>query len=246
MESKIHKHYKEHLICPGMTILSSGQLLTINDVETEVCLNKKFNTNWNKRIVVDILASTNKGFVAIEVYKTNPKLWATLSEYYDDISDKVINFFEVRVFQQVNLPPIWKDRKLLLKEDPSYDYEYSIRSGDFYFGTNSQPYKVNENLYQVKCVHRFRHDDSTVVTLQFNLQQKYFTEKRIVECFSNIQDIVSCTAKYKQITENLYECISFYNPKRPNGYRCAAGMTNKIRNKLLKMKKQNKIIYAKQ
>lgn len=245
MESLIHKHYKEHLICPGMKILSFGQSLTINSVETEVCLNKKFNTNWDKRIVVDILANTDQGYIAIEIYKTNPKLWAELFMYYDDISDKVINFFEVRVSEYATLPPVWVDRKMLLKEDSSYDYEYMIHSGDFYFGANSRPYKVNKNLYQVKCVHRFRQDDSSIVTLQFNLQQKYFTEKRILECFSDIQDVVSCNAKYRQITENLYECISFYNPKRPTGYRCKAGMTNKIRNKLLKMSKQNKIIYAK-
>ena len=245
MESLIHKHYKEHLLCSGMKILSCGKVLEILNFETEVNLNKKFNTSWDKRITVDILAETSAGYIAIEIYKTNPKLWAQLSAYYDDISDKIINFFEVKVFDSVTMSPVWRDRKLLLKEELSSDYYYRSTVGDFYFNENSKPYKVNDNLYQVKCVHRYYRDDAAVVTLQFNLQMKYFTEKRILECFSNIKDIVKCQAQFLMISDDLYECVSFYNPKHLRFDRYDQVMINKIRNKLLKMKKQNKIKYAK-
>ena len=71
MESFLHKHYKENLICKGMKILSCGEILTITDFETEVDLKQKFNMTWNKSIVVDILAETNKGYLAIEIFNNS-------------------------------------------------------------------------------------------------------------------------------------------------------------------------------
>lgn len=247
MESFLHKHYKEHLLCKGMKILSCGEVLTVLDFETEVNLKKYFDLNWDKSIIVDILAKTDKGYVAIEVYNTNAKLWETLYPYYDDISDKVINFFEVKVSDVVNVLPVWRDRKLLLKESDHREFiDMNQKTGDFYFGVNSKPYKVNDNLYQIKCVHRLTTYSkySEIVTMQFDLSNKYITENRLFNCFGNVPGIVKSNFTYLQISENLYQCISFYNPKKTGYSKYDQEMIMKIRRQLENMKPQNKIVYA--
>ena len=249
MGSIIHKHYKNNLICSGMQLLSCGELLTIIDFETEVDLKRKFNTTWDKTIIVDILAKTNKGYVAIEIYNTNPKLWAELSKYYSDILTQVINFFEVKVSKIANQPFIWKDKALLLKEENNTElFNNNILIGDFYFGLNSKPYKVNDNIYQIKCV--FRHTTyskySGIITMQFDLSNKYITEKRLYECFGNNNDLLKSQFNYIKISENLYQCISFYNSKKTGYSKYDQQMIQKIRKQLDNMKPQNKIVYAKE
>lgn len=249
MESIIHKHYKNNLICNGMQLLSCGDLLTIVEFETEVDLKRKFNMNWDKTIIVDILAKTNKGYVVIEIYDTNPKLWAKLSKYYSDLSKQIINFFEVKVSKVANQMPMWKDKALLLKEENNIDlFINNVSVGDFYFGLNSKPYKVNNNLYQVKCVHRYTAYSkySNIVTMQFDLSNKYITEKRLHECFGNNNDLLKSQFNYVKISESLYQCISFYNPKKTGYSKYDQQMINKIKKQLDNMKVQNKIVYAKE
>jgi len=249
LESELHKHYKNNLLCKGMQILSCGELLTILDFETEVNLNKKFNTNWNKNIIVDILAKTNKGYIVIEIYKTNPKLWAELADYYNYIADQVINLFEVKVSNIVNQLPIWKDRKLLLKEDNRTElYDSKVLIGDFYFGINSKPYRVNDTIYQIKCVERCSPYSkySNIVTIQFDLANKYITEKRLYSCFGNITGLIKSQFNYIRISDKLYQCVSFYNPHNTGFSKYDQKMIQKIRKQLENMKPQNKIIYAKE
>lgn len=247
MESFLHKHYKNNLLCKGMKILSCGQILTVIDFETEVDLKKYFSLNWDKSIIVDILAKTEKGYIAIEIYNTNAKLWETLYPYYNDISDKVINFFEVKINDTVNIQPEWKDRKLLLKELDNSEYiDMKQMIGEFYFGVNSKPYKVNDNLYQIKCVHRQTAYSkySKLITMQFDLHNKYITENRLFNCFGDLKNMVKSTFTYLPISENLYQCVSFYNPKNTGFSKYDQEMIGKIRRQLENMKPQNKIIYA--
>lgn len=246
MESFLHKHYKNNLICEGMQILSCGDLLTITAVETEVDLRKKFDTSWERSIIVDILAQTNKGYIAIEIYNTNPKLWAALSHYYKDISGKVVNFFEVKICNVANQPPVWRDRKLLLKESSTEYHDENTQVGDFYFGPNSKPFKVNDKLYQVKCVHRHHTYSkySDIVTVQFDIGNKYITEKRLYGCFGDISGMVKSQLNYIKITDKLYQCISFYNPRNTGTGKYDQEMLSKIRRQLENMKPQNKIVYA--
>lgn len=246
MESFLHKHYKENLICKGMKILSCGEILTITDFETEVDLKQKFNMTWNKSIVVDILAETNKGYLAIEIFNTHPKLWAELYSYYNEISKHVVNFFEVKVSDVVNQLPVWKDRKLLLKESSTEFLDANTLIGDFYFGKNSKPFKVNDSLFQVKCVHRETPSSkyTHIVTMQFDLENKYITEKRLYECFGNITGIAKGQFKYLQITDKLYQCVSFYNPKNIGFGKYDQEMLSRIRLQLENMKEQTKIVYA--
>ena len=247
MESKLHKHFKNNLICKGMKILSCGKLLTIEDFSTEVNLNKYFNTDWNKTIIVDILAKTNKGYIAIEIYNTSPKVWSDLSYYYNELSDKIINFFEVKVYDTANMSPEWKDKQLLLKENCEIEFiDKNTFIGDFYFGSNSKPFKVNNTLYQVKCVHR----ESTyskytnIITMQFDMSNKYITEKRIFTCFGAITGLVKSEFKYIRISDKLYQCVSFYNPRNTGYSKYDQTTISKIRRQLDKMKPQSKIVYA--
>jgi len=245
MESFLHKHYKNNLLCIGMQLLSNGEILTASNIETEVDLAKKFNMNWDKRIVVDILAETDKGYIAIEIYNTNPKLWADLAPYYNEISNNVVNFFEVKISQLANMLPLWRDRQLLLQESSVERWSCYTEIGDFYFGPNSKPFKVNDQLYQVKCV--FRHSPSSkysnVATLQFDLENKYITEKRLYGCFGNITGLMKSECTYIRISDGLYQCISFYNPQNIGGGKYDQEMLSKIRRQLENMKLQDKIIY---
>lgn len=232
-----------------MQILSCGKLVTILDFETEVNLKEKFNTSWNKSIIVDILARTDKGYIVIEIYHTNPKLWETLIDYYKDISDYVINLFEVKVSNIVNQLPIWRDRELLLKEDQNAEFFNShTLVGDFYFGSNSKPYKVNDTTYQIKCVSRLQTYSkySNIVTMQFDLENKYITEKRLYGCFGNITGLIKGQFNYIKISDKLYQCVSFYNPKNTGFSKYDQPMIQKIRKQLDNMKLQNKIVYAKE
>ena len=249
MESKIHKHYKNNFVMAGMQILSCGKLLSIIGVETEVDLREKFHTDWDRKIIVDILAETQSGYIAIEIYNTNPKLWAELSEYYSSISDRVINLFEVKITNTVNQSLIWRDRELLLKEDFKNDlYSRNLEIGDFYFGANSKPFKVNEKIYQVKCVSRDTPYSkySEIITMQFDLENKYITEKRLYGCFGNITGLVKSQFHYIRISNRLFQCVSFYNPRNTGFSKYDQPMILKIRKQLENMNPQNKIVYAKE
>jgi len=109
-ESIFHKHWKENLFKPGMYINASTGYRELDEVEilevhNEVSLNKRYNKNWTKQIIVDVLLITDKGDVIVEINYKNPKNWDELYTYYEELD--LLQVFEVTVKKTINSPLKW-------------------------------------------------------------------------------------------------------------------------------------------
>lgn len=242
MESLIHNHYKNNLVIPGMKFYINGEYIEVLNVETEVNLNKKFNKEWDKTIIVDILATTELGYIVIEINYTHAKDWEDLIKYYSEIN--LIEVYEVIISEDPIIPPIWKSMNKLLKIEKEIPNDKYVENGLFYFGPNSKLYKVNENTYQVKCIYRLQHTGSQtrIVTLEFDLSDKFITKNRLQRCFGNITNMVQSKVDFIRISEKLYLCKSFFDPKISKPGKYDSKIYSNILQKLINMKPQQKMV----
>lgn len=96
----------------------------------------------------------------------------------------------------------------------------SISYGLFYFGKNSIPYKVNDSIYQIKCLQRIYHTtgDFRCVYLQFRLSDNLTLEmlnefKTEYMKVAKISYLISCndvlvvdkSDKPKMVKQNKYD-----------------------------------------
>lgn len=109
-ESIFHKHWKENLFKAGMFInvanrISKPENVEILEVLNEVTLNDRYNTNWDIRIIVDVLLITDKGDIIIEINYKNPKDWSKLKSYYGELD--ILRVYEVTVDKHINTTLKW-------------------------------------------------------------------------------------------------------------------------------------------
>lgn len=109
-ESIFHKHWKENLFKAGMYInvanrISKPENVEILEVLNEVSLNKRYNKNWDKEIIVDVLLITEKGEIIVEVNYKNAKNWSKLKSYYDELD--ILRVYEITVDKTVNSTLKW-------------------------------------------------------------------------------------------------------------------------------------------
>lgn len=109
-ESIFHKHWKENLFKAGMFINIANELkepdnVEILDVQNEVSLNEKYGETWKNDIIVDVLLTTERGDIVVEINYKNPKKWNELKPYYEELD--LLRVFEVKVGKNVNTPLEW-------------------------------------------------------------------------------------------------------------------------------------------
>ena len=130
-ESIFHKHWKENLFKPGMFINIANRITEPNNVEildviNEVSLNKRYNKQWDKEIIVDVLLVTEKGDIVVEINYKNPKDWNKLTKYYSQL--ELLKVYEVTVDKHINTKLEWfclgeqeREKKKLEKEKVEKD-----------------------------------------------------------------------------------------------------------------------------
>lgn len=96
-----------------MKFYINGEYVEVLNVETEVNLNKKFNKEWDKIIIVDILATTAIGYIVVEINYTHAKDWEDLIKYYSELN--LIEVYEVIISEDPIIAPVWKSMNELLK-----------------------------------------------------------------------------------------------------------------------------------
>ena len=74
---------------------------------------------------------------------------------------------------------------------------------------------------------------SEIITMQFDLENKYITEKRLYGCFGNITGLVKSQFHYIRISNRLFQCVSFYNPRNTGFSKYDQPMILKIRKQLI-------------
>ena len=177
-------------------------------VTNEVSLKKRYGTDWDRDIIVDILLETPKGDIVIEINHTNKKDWDELSEYYNTID--VFKIYEVTVDRNVNDSLKWfgvkekeeaemirkemqeeEKRKIIeLREEKREYVRKMLESGDCerfnVYVSQHNPLLGSKDVNSLKCLKENTKGDLETVFLKFyerNLKKK-FTE--IQETF-NIQ-----------------------------------------------------------
>ncbi len=219
-ESYSHKYFKDNLVKIEDTIQVSGNDYKILSIDKEVDLGKFFKVKFDKKIIVDLLINTSGGYVVIEILYTHGRCWTELKPYFDKLN--LLEVFEVSVPRDIRGCPTWTNfNKLLINESVVVRDNYP-EYGEFYFGRNSLPFKVDDNSYQIKCMHPNFHTSKQfkTITLQFDLNDKYITEDRILNNFKTDYMLISKVTYYYTNKQNLYFVKSFYNPKivRPDKY----------------------------
>jgi len=108
-ESIVHKHWKNNLFVPGMSInISEGyhhQEVEIIEVINNVSLSKRYNMEWDRDIRVDVILITELGDIIVEInYKSKSK-FPKLANYYNTLD--VLKVYEVSVPKAVNTHFKW-------------------------------------------------------------------------------------------------------------------------------------------
>lgn len=114
-ETIFHKHWKENLFRKGLFITVSYEPYEIINVYTEVSLMKRYNKEWDRDIIVDVLLETTGGDVVVEVNYSNKKVWLELEEYYSQIP--FLQVFEVTVSREINSELTWSTMGECLKNE---------------------------------------------------------------------------------------------------------------------------------
>lgn len=117
-----------------------------------------------------------------------------------------------------------------------------ISYGLFYFGKNSIPYKVNDSIYQIKCLQRIypTTEDFRCVYLQFTLSDNNDLTLEMLNEFQTEYIKVS-KVSYLATCKNVIIVKKFEKPKIVKQNRYDAILMNRVFYRLNNLKVQTKI-----
>lgn len=117
-----------------------------------------------------------------------------------------------------------------------------ISYGLFYFGKNSIPYKVNDSIYQIKCLQRIypTTEDFRCVYLQFTLSDNNDLTLEMLNEFQTEYIKVS-KVSYLTTCKNVIIVKEFERPKIVKQNRYDATLMNRVFYRLNNLKVQTKV-----
>lgn len=207
-ESIIHKHWKENLCKSGMIINIDNNPVEILDVLNEVSLSKRYNKNWNKDIIVDILLETEYGDVVVEIDYKHSKDWKSLIPYYDQLD--LFNIYEVIVNNGINniewLDLNWykelfarkeqerieKEKRKQQKKLMNAENEYKI-----YLNFKTRPEVHKYPIYYMFCIIESEPKEYIVQKIKFNLANLGWLKKDLDDHVKVEKGIKYCNVKVK-------------------------------------------------
>lgn len=218
-ESIIHNHYKHYLFCPGMLIKSKNNYAIIEKVFNEVEIGTYFQKRWDRKIYVDILLLTDKGYIIVEIHYTNKKKIDEYIDYYNQLD--LLDVLEVDVMDLVNASENLTFRSLL-DEYKRYEaikkYKPYWTWYKFFVGRFSICYKIDSDHYGLKCYSNFSNYNRVYSAsfkeciLVFKIDDKYTKRKRLTDVFPQPWiSWFSAEVSFREM-DGYYEVRRFYNP----------------------------------
>lgn len=239
MEGIIHKHFKENLFIPGMEIEIDGKRFEIQEIKNEVNIGKFFDKDWDKRIVADILIKVDDNYyIVVEINHTHSTDFIEQKKYYDTV-DEIIDVLQLTVDKYLSLEHcesmFYLDSMYHIYTGKYCDATVSELSNDlsniikdkriFYINRNSCPQVTENGNFQIEAMYIYDveynpygwNDDGIrlkKVKLEFDLSNKYITQKRILTNFGKegIYQFFAEVAYYKK-SDSCWFVENFYNPQ---------------------------------
>lgn len=239
MEGIIHKHFKENLFIPGMEIEIDGKRFEVQEIKNEVNIGKYFNKNWDKRIIADILMRIDDSYyVVVEINHTHSTNFIEQKKYYDTV-DEIVDVLQLTVDKYLSLEHcesmFYLDSMYHNYTNKYCDATVSELSNDlsniirnkrtFYINRNSCSQVTKNGNFQIEAMYiddidynRYLYNDDGIklkkVKLEFDLSNKYITQKRILSNFGK-EGIFQFFAEvvYYTKSDSCWFVENFYNPK---------------------------------